>query len=90
MLGVVYASRRKTGGVPEALHEPLFARLRASPNVVPVAEAAAVIGRRVDRALLVAVLDLGEDEIDDVIDELEDAAVSVPYGAEHQAKCPSH
>ena len=33
-------------GVPEALYEPLFARLRASANVVPVVEAAAVIGRQ--------------------------------------------
>ena len=36
-------------GVPETLYEPLFARLRASPKVVPVVEAAAVIGRHVDR-----------------------------------------
>ena len=33
-------------GVPETLYEPLFARLRASPKVVPVVEAAAVIGRQ--------------------------------------------
>jgi hypothetical protein len=45
-------------GVPEALYEPLFARLRASPRVVPVVEAAAVIGRQVDRALLCSVVDL--------------------------------
>jgi hypothetical protein len=31
-------------GVPEALYEPLFALLRASASVVPVVEAAAVIG----------------------------------------------
>jgi predicted ATPase len=66
--------------VPEALYEPLFARLRASPNVVPVVEAAAVIGREVDRGLLLAVTDLSEDDADDVIDELEDAAVFEPYG----------
>ena len=39
-------------GVPETLYEPLFARLRASPKVVPVVEAAAVIGRQVERSLL--------------------------------------
>ena len=60
-------------GLPEALYEPLFARLRASANVVPVVEAAAVIGRQTDRGLLCAVVDLTEEEVDDVIDELEDA-----------------
>ena len=38
--------------MPEALYEPLFARLRATANMVPVLEAAAVIGRHVDRGLL--------------------------------------
>jgi class 3 adenylate cyclase len=66
--------------VPEAVYEPLFARLRASANVVPVVEAAAVIGRNVDRLLLLEVLDLDEDLVDDVIDELEDAAVFEPCG----------
>jgi hypothetical protein len=37
-------------GVPETLYEPLFARLRASTNVVPVVEAAAVIGRATSTA----------------------------------------
>ena len=45
-------------GVPEGLYEPLFARLRATANVVPVLEAAATIGRHVDRGLLDAVVDL--------------------------------
>src|SRR4029079_7691408 len=66
-------------GVPEALYEPLFARLRASAKVVPVVEAAAIIGRHVDRDLLSAVVDLTDDEIDDVIDELEDALVLEPW-----------
>ena len=69
-------------GVPEALYEPLFARLRASPKVVPVVEAAAVIGRQIDRGLLCSVVDLSEDEVDDVIDELEDALVFEPWGAD--------
>jgi class 3 adenylate cyclase len=69
-------------GVPEALYEPLFARLRASANVVPVVEAAAVIGRDIDRGLLCSVVDLSEDEVDDVIDELEDALVLEPYGSD--------
>ena len=67
--------------VPDPLYEPLFARLLARPNVVPVVEAAAVIGRQVDRGLLVAVSGLDDDDVDDVIDELEDALVLEPQGA---------
>jgi class 3 adenylate cyclase/tetratricopeptide (TPR) repeat protein len=68
-------------GVPEALYEPLFARLRASPRVVPVVEAAAVIGRHVDRALLCSVVELTDDDLDDVTEELEDALVLEPWGS---------
>ena len=53
--------------VLEPLYEPLFTRLRASPTVVSVVEAAAVIGGQMDRGLLCSVVDLGEDEIDDAI-----------------------
>jgi class 3 adenylate cyclase len=67
-------------GVPETLYEPLFARLRASPKVVPVVEAAAVIGRQIDLGMLCSVVDLSDDEVDDVIDELEDALVLEPCG----------
>ena len=67
-------------GVPEALYEPLFARLRATPNVVPVLEAAAVIGRHVDLELLCAVIDLSQDEVDDVVDELQHTLVLEPSG----------
>jgi class 3 adenylate cyclase len=70
-------------GVPEALYEPLFARLRASATVMPVVEAAAVIGRHVDRGLLCSVVDLSEDEVDDVLDELEDALVLEPWGTDN-------
>lgn len=69
-------------GVPEMLYEPLFARLRASPKVVPVVEAAAVIGRHVDRGLLGSVVDLSDDEVDRVIVELEDALVLERWGAD--------
>jgi class 3 adenylate cyclase len=69
-------------GVPEGLYEPLFARLRATANVVPVLEAAATIGRQTDRGLLGAVVDLSEADIDDVIDELEDALVLEPWGTD--------
>jgi class 3 adenylate cyclase/tetratricopeptide (TPR) repeat protein len=68
-------------GVPEALYEPLFARLRASPKVVPVVEAAAILGRQIDRDLLCSVVDVSDDEVDDVIHELEDALVLEPLPA---------
>ena len=70
-------------GVPETLYEPLFARLRASAKVVPVVEAAAVIGRQIDRGLLCSVLDLSHDDVDDVIDDLEDALVLEQWGTDN-------
>lgn len=69
-------------GVPEALHEPLFARLQARAKVVPVLEAAAVLGRQIDRALLGSVVDLPDIEVDDVINELEDALVLERWGTD--------
>jgi tetratricopeptide (TPR) repeat protein len=71
---------RNRPSVPDPLYEPLFSRLLARPNVVPVVEAAAVIGRHVDRGLLDAVCGLGDEAVDDVIDELEDAGVLEPEG----------
>lgn len=64
-------------GVPEMLYEPLFARLRASANAnaMPVAEAAGIIGRQVDRGLLGTVCGLSDAEVDDVIEQLENALV---------------
>jgi len=67
-------------GVPEGLYEPLLARLRASANVVPVVEAAALIGRQLDRDLLRSVVDLSDDVLDGVLGELEDARVLEPWG----------
>ena len=61
--------------VPEKLYDSLFARLRTSKNTVPVAAAAATVGREVDRGLLLWVVDLDEVDIDDVISELEDTLV---------------
>ena len=69
-------------GVPEALYEPLFARLRVSANVVPVVQAAAVIGRQMDRELLCSVVDLSDDKVDEVINELEDALVLEQCGTD--------
>jgi class 3 adenylate cyclase len=68
--------------VPDALYEPLFARLRAGNNVVPVVEAAAIIGRHIDRSLLTAVVDLDEGQVDEVIDKLAEARVLEPMGTD--------
>ncbi len=78
--GLGSSSEGNRPAVPDPLYEPLFARLLATANVAPVVEAAAIIGRHVDRGLLVAVSSLSEDEVDDVIDELEDAKVFEPQG----------
>ena len=69
-------------GVPETLYEPLFARLRARAEVMPVLEAAAVIGRHVDRGLLCSVVDMVEGDVDRVIEDLEDASVLEPWGSD--------
>ena len=78
--GLRTSGTENTPTVPDPLYEPLFARLLAYPNVVPVVEAAAVIGRYVERGLLMAVAGLDEDDVDDVVDELEDASVLEPWG----------
>jgi class 3 adenylate cyclase len=61
--------------VPDTLYEALFARLRSSQSAVQVVEAAAIIGSRIERGLLLSVLDLPEGEVDAVIDELVSARV---------------
>ncbi|MDT5137869.1 MAG: hypothetical protein QOD58_2131 [Mycobacterium sp.] len=66
--------------MPDGLYEPLLARLRASANVVPVVEAAALIGRQLDRDLLHHVVDLSDDALDGVLAELNDARVLEPWG----------
>jgi class 3 adenylate cyclase/tetratricopeptide (TPR) repeat protein len=71
-----------SGLVPEMLYEPLRARLRGSPAVVRVAEAAAIIGRHGDRSVLAAVVGLDTGPLDQVINELEDARVFEPDGTD--------
>ena len=75
-------------GVPETLYEPLFARLRARPEMMPVLQAAAVIGRHVDRGLLCSVVDMVEGAVDGVIEELEDAFGSRAVGTRWLAVSP--
>lgn len=64
--------------VPDALYEPLFSRLRASSNTIQVVEAAATIGREFDRAMLKAVLDMTEADLDDAVAALVAARVFQP------------
>ena len=61
--------------VPEALYEPLFARLHARSDVVPVLEAAAVIGRAGDLPLLRSVVECDGTDVDDAVTELVRARV---------------
>jgi class 3 adenylate cyclase len=63
-------------GVPEALYEPLFATLHhPHADVVPVVEAAAVIGRAGDLPLLRSVVGPDAKDVDDVVTELVRARV---------------
>jgi tetratricopeptide (TPR) repeat protein len=64
--------------VPDALYEPLFARLRTSDVTIQVVEAAATIGREFDRDILRAVLDMTGADFDDAISDLENALVFEP------------
>lgn len=66
-------------GVPEGLYDSLFARFQGRADVLPVVQAAAVIGRHVDREILGAIVDLDEHTVDDVLDELDDARVLEPW-----------
>jgi class 3 adenylate cyclase/tetratricopeptide (TPR) repeat protein len=68
--------------VPDALYEPLFARLRASDMTIQVVEAAATIGREFDQDMLRSVLDMTESELEDSIRDLETALVFEPTGTD--------
>jgi class 3 adenylate cyclase/tetratricopeptide (TPR) repeat protein len=68
--------------VPDALYEPLFARLRASDMTIQVVEAAATIGREFDQGMLRSVLDMTESELEDAIRDLETALVFEPKGTD--------
>lgn len=50
---------------------------------MPVVEAAAVIGRHIDRSLLMSVVDLDGGQVDDVISQLTDARVLEPVGGDN-------
>jgi class 3 adenylate cyclase/tetratricopeptide (TPR) repeat protein len=70
-------------GVPEALYELLFAGLyHPHADVVPVVEAAAVIGRAGDLALLRWVVGRDAEDVDDVVTELVRARVLERRGSD--------
>ena len=64
--------------LPDALYEPLAARLLSTSAGMTVAGAAATVGRDVDRAVLLALLELRPVEVDREIDALIDALILVP------------
>ncbi|MFZ0834093.1 MAG: adenylate/guanylate cyclase domain-containing protein [Mycobacterium sp.] len=67
--------------VPDTLYETLFARLRSSDRSVLVVEAAAAIGRTVDRRLLLIVVDPSvHDDVDQIVDDLVCSRVLEPAG----------
>jgi class 3 adenylate cyclase/tetratricopeptide (TPR) repeat protein len=56
-----------SGAVPEALYEPLVARLHATGPGLSVAAAAAAIGRDVDRRLLAQVVDVSDSDLESAL-----------------------
>jgi class 3 adenylate cyclase len=66
--------------VPDALYEPLVARLLSTAAGVTVAAAAATIGRDVDRALLAALVDLPAEELDHELEALTAGNILLPTG----------
>jgi hypothetical protein len=55
---------RTAGTVPDLLYDLIAARLASPADVLPVATAAAVMGRDIDRRVLEAVLDLPSSDLD--------------------------
>lgn len=68
-------------GVPDTLYEALFARLQSSPDALPVVEAAAILGSRVERSVLRSVVDLDDHDLDHVLAELVQGRVLEPLDA---------
>jgi class 3 adenylate cyclase/tetratricopeptide (TPR) repeat protein len=68
--------------VPDRLYEPLLARLHTRADTLPIVEAAAVIGRSGDIALLSSAVGTG-DRVGDVVAELIRARVFETSGGDH-------
>ncbi|HEX3277624.1 MAG TPA: adenylate/guanylate cyclase domain-containing protein [Thermoleophilaceae bacterium] len=69
------------GAVPEALYEPLVARLYSTPAALPVAATAAAAGQEVDRSLLAATMSLDAGQLESTLLALVDARVLEPVEA---------
>jgi class 3 adenylate cyclase len=69
------------GSIPEALYEPLVARIYETPEALPVAAAAAAAGQRVDRSLLAATLSVPVEDLESPLRALVDADVLEPVEA---------
>lgn len=72
----------ETAQVPDALYDPLLSQLYAERLGVPIAEAAAVIGREFDGSLLRAVVELSENELDAAMARLITSAVVEPVSTD--------
>ena len=72
------------GSVPEALYEPLVARLYATPDALGLAATAAAAGPDVDRRLLAAAMAIPAADFDATLQTLVDARVLEPVGARYQ------
>jgi class 3 adenylate cyclase/tetratricopeptide (TPR) repeat protein len=66
------------GSVPEALYEPLVARLYSTPAALPVAATAAAVGQEVDRSLLAQTISIAGEELDWALRALVEASVLEP------------
>ena len=67
-----------SGAVPDALYEPLVARLYATGPGLTVAAAAAAIGRDVDRRVLSQVVDVSETDLESALSALLDGLILEP------------
>jgi class 3 adenylate cyclase len=68
--GPAMARAGPAGPVPDALYEPLVARLYATGSGVAVAGAAAAIGRDVDHRLLAQVVDVADNDLEAALSAL--------------------
>ena len=68
--GTTRALAGPAGPVPEALYEPLVARLYATGSGVAVASAAAAIGRDVDHGVLAQVVDVSDNDLEAALSAL--------------------
>jgi class 3 adenylate cyclase/tetratricopeptide (TPR) repeat protein len=66
--------------VPDTLYETLVARIRHNSNASLVLEAAALIGRLIDRRLLHSVVQLDDGEIDQLLEQLTRGRVLAQIG----------